>query len=436
MSWPIVEIKTFLNERKDRFKPDVANSMGLKRIEKIDFSGNIHISDSKPTKTNMIRIKKGDLVISGINAEKGAVSIYDGDEDLLATIHYSSYHYDETKINVEYLRLFLRSSLFTKLLVEQTGGGIKTEIKPKKLLPLKISLPDLKIQIGIAAKFAKISEDLEALKCTNIENGNLVEELRQTILQLAVQGKLVEQNPDDETAEVLLENIQVEKERLVKEGKIKKSRPLSLIEENEIPYNIPNEWKWVRLGTSMIKITDGTHHSPTNIPTGDFKYISAKNIKNEGINLSNITFVTSEVHNEIYSRCNPEFGDILYIKDGATTGIVTINNLEEPFSMLSSVALLKLPSQIDNRYLLYLLRSPYFYSMMREDMTGVAITRVTLTKINNAIIPLPPLEEQKRIVAKVDQLMALCDQLDEKIRQTQSDSNILMEAAVNDILEV
>jgi len=115
--------------------------------------------------------------------------------------------------------------------------------------------------------------------------------------------------------------------------------------------------------------------------------------------LSNATYISRQHHEEIYSRCNSEFGDVLYIKDGATTGVVTINNLKEPFSMLSSVALLKCPTQLFNEYLLFCLKSPYFYESMRKGMTGVAITRVTIKKLNEAVICVPPLAEQHRIVA-------------------------------------
>jgi len=188
------------------------------------------------------------------------------------------------------------------------------------------------------------------------------------------------------------------------------------------------------LGNALLKVTDGTHHSPPIYETGDFKYVTAKNLKNQGIDLTNITYVSSAVHNEIYSRCNPEPGDILYIKDGATTGIAAINDITEPFSMLSSVALLKMPSAIYNRYLIYVLRSPYFYSLMRDDMSGVAITRVTLTKLNKALIPLAPYKEQRRIVARVDQLMSLCDELEARLLRSQADSEKLMEAVVGRML--
>jgi type I restriction enzyme S subunit len=242
-----------------------------------------------------------------------------------------------------------------------------------------------------------------------------VAELRKAILQLAVMGRLVPQNSDDPPASELLKEIKAEKQRLVKAGKIKKSKPLPPIKPEEEAFELPQGWEWVRLGDTLLKITDGTHHSPPNDGTGDFLYISAKNIKDDGVIIQNATYVTKEIHDKIFSRCDPEYGNILYIKDGATTGIVTINNLTKPFSMLSSVALLKQPRQIVNRYLLFTLRSPYFYEKMRTGMTGVAITRVTLKKLQDAIIPLPPLPEQHRIVAKIDQLMALCDTLEQQI---------------------
>jgi len=257
-----------------------------------------------------------------------------------------------------------------------------------------------------------------------------IDQLKQTILQLAVMGILVPQEPSDEPASVLLAQIAKEKARMVKEGKIKKQKPLPEISEDEKPFELPEGWEWARLGKALKKITDGKHHSPPNSEQGEYLYISAKNIKPEGLLLSNVTYVTKEIHKEIYSRCDPEYGDILYIKDGATTGIVTINNLNEPFSMLSSVALLKVPEGILNTYLLLSLTSSYFYELMRAGMTGVAITRVTLTKMNDAIIPLPPLAEQHRIVTKVDELMTLCGTLKARLNDAQTTQIQLADAIV------
>jgi len=257
-----------------------------------------------------------------------------------------------------------------------------------------------------------------------------IDQLKQTILQLAVMGKLVPQDPNDEPASMLLEKIAKEKARLIKEGKIKKQKKLPEISADEKSFELPDGWMWVRLGEALKKITDGTHHSPPNGDQGDYLYISAKNIKPEGILLSNATYVDKEVHKEIYSRCDPEYGDILYIKDGATTGISTINSIKEPFSMLSSVALLKVPEGILNTFLVQLLTSPYFYEKMRAGMTGVAITRVTLKKLNFAIIAIPPTAEQYRIVAKLHKLMALCNTLKARLSNAQTTQTQLADTIV------
>ena len=94
-------------------------------------------------------------------------------------------------------------------------------------------------------------------------------------------------------------------------------------------------WEVKKLGEVCEKITDGTHNSPINTERGDFMYITAKNIKKDGIILNNITYVSADVHKSIYERCNPQYGDVLYIKDGITTGIATINTLREEFSLLT-----------------------------------------------------------------------------------------------------
>ena len=235
------------------------------------------------------------------------------------------------------------------------------------------------------------------------------QELKSSILQLAIQGKLVEQRPEEGTGEELYRQIQAEKKRLIQEGKIKKEKPLPEIAEDEVPFEIPESWKWVQIRDIAIKITDGTHHSPANYEQGKYRYVTAKNIKNQGVTLTNITYVSEDVHNEIFARCNPEHGDVLLIKDGATTGVVTVNNLIEPFSMLSSVALLKMPSLMSAWYLVYVLRSDLLYKAVRAQMKGTGITRITLKQIELMTIPLPPLAEQKRIVAKIEELLPYLD---------------------------
>ncbi|MDW0647080.1 restriction endonuclease subunit S, partial [Mannheimia haemolytica] len=196
----------------------------------------------------------------------------------------------------------------------------------------------------------------------------------------------------------------------------------------EPPFEIPESWVWVRLGDICLKITDGTHHSPPNIDKGDFLYITAKNIKKDGLDLSKISYVTKEIHNEIFSRCNPEKGDILYIKDGATTGVSIINTLNEPFSMLSSVALIKTSQEIDNEYLNYVMNSHYFYNISIGSMSGTGIPRITLihAAIQGKLTEQDPNDELascliERIKAEKNRLIA-----EKKLKKPKSVSEIVM----------
>ena len=286
------------------------------------------------------------------------------------------------------------------------------------IIKVLIPLPPLAEQKRIVAKIEELLPLVDRYEqaWTKLEDFNrrFPEDMKKSILQQAIQGKLVEQRPEEGTAQELYAQIQAEKQRLIKEGKIKKEKPLPEITEEEKPFEIPEGWMWVRLGDVVSKITDGTHHSPPNSEDGEYKYITAKNIKDSGIDLKNITYVSKAIHDEIYSRCNPDKGDVLLIKDGATTGVVTVNNIEEPFSMLSSVALLKLTHGIFAWYLVYVLRSNLFYKNIRSQMKGTGITRITLKQIVPLAIPLPPFDEQKRIVERLEELLAVCERLKQK----------------------
>ena len=243
--------------------------------------------------------------------------------------------------------------------------------------------------------------------------------LRQKILDLAIHGKLVPQDPNDEPASVLLERIRAEKEKLIKEGKIKapkksKSAGDTSHYPKDVPWELPEGWEWCKITDVVDKLTDGTHNSPKSYPSGVYMYVTAKNIKRAGLDLSNITYVDKDVHREIYARCNPEKGDILYIKDGATCGISTINNLNVEFSLLSSVALIKPNKNILNTYLNLFLQSEFCYRNVRDSMKGVGITRIILKQMELWDIPLPPFAEQKRIVAAAEQLLQITDVVEDE----------------------
>jgi type I restriction enzyme S subunit len=172
----------------------------------------------------------------------------------------------------------------------------------------------------------------------------------------------------------------------------------------------PRRWIQARLDEVCPLITDGTHHSPPNSEIGEYMYVTAKNIKPWGLDIRDITFVDAEHHREIYARCSVKSGDVLYIKDGVTAGLAAVNRLETPFSMLSSVALLRPNTEVlDAEFLKHWLNSPETFSVMTGGMTGSAIRRIILKQIRAAQLSLPPLNEQRRIAAKLDTTLAAVD---------------------------
>ncbi len=183
-------------------------------------------------------------------------------------------------------------------------------------------------------------------------------------------------------------------------------------------------------------ITDGTHHSPPNDEKGKYKYITAKNIRIWGLDTSNITYVSEEIHKEIIARCNPKKGDVLYIKDGATTGIAIVNPLEEEFSMLSSVALIRpYKDVLSSEFLCYTLNSPSIYNQARNQMDGAAITRVTLVKIKGFVVSIPPIIEQQRIVTRLDSLKSKVNCLEENFTKISQECDALKQALLRQIFE-
>ena len=183
----------------------------------------------------------------------------------------------------------------------------------------------------------------------------------------------------------------------------------------DVPFEIPENWMWVRLpDICRSPITDGTHNSPPNSGEGSYFYITAKNIKDSGINLTNVSYVSKEIHDSIISRCRPEKGDVLLTKDG-TIGNATVNNLDTTFSLLSSVALIKTHPKVSPWFTVFCLRSSYLQKLMKNDAKGTALKRVILTQINDFAIPLPPSTEQTRIVSKIKELYSTLDQMEQNL---------------------
>lgn len=280
----------------------------------------------------------------------------------------------------------------------------------------------------------------------------LLEKFRQSVLSSAFRGDLTAdwrvQNPDIEPAEKLLERIRKERRKHWEEDELakmkakgqtpkddtwkKKYKEPEPVDTIDLP-ELPEGWCWESLERICSKITDGTHHSPANGPEGDYMYLTSKNVRQWKLDLEHITFIDEKIHNEIYARCDVKRDDILYVKDGANTGLAALNTIDEPFSLLSSVGVFRAEGGIVPSYLMYFLNSPIAREMMLSQIAGIAITRLTLIKLKKTVVPIPSEEEQQVISNIVGKSISKADSLEENISRQLSlaselDQSILSKA--------
>ena len=329
----------------------------------------------------------------------------------------------------EYLFYFLMSQKVS--FVKRGEGGAQPNISKEKIIATLMPLPPLAEQYRIVAKIKGVLPFVEqygeACSAANSLNAAFPDLLKKSILQEAVQGKLVPQDSSDEPASILLERIRAEKQRLIAKGKIKKDKHESVIFrrdnshyekldgierciDDEIPFEIPETWCFCRLGTILYKLTDGTHSRPKYVEAG-VPFISVKDVSSGMLDFSNCKFITEIEHKELYKRCNPEYGDILLTKVG-TTGIPIIVNTTDEFSLFVSVALLKFnQKRMNNEYLLHLINSPLVQKQAEENTRGVGNKNWVMRDISNTLIVIPPLKEQYRIVEKLKNTFNICNNL-------------------------
>ena len=438
--WKKVRIGDFLTERTGRYKPDEPTISKYQRLDKIDFSGTIHISN-KPTKTDMILVQPGDLVISGINVAKGAVSVYQGTEPVCATIHYSSYTFDSSKVDLDYFKYFVKSPAFIAALQKQVKGGIKTEIKPKHLLPLEISISDLQTQQEIVKKISLQLQKTEQLSLEIESQKNYIKQLRQNILQDAIEGKLTadwrKQNPvqkgnPDYDAEALFEQIQEER------NSAKKHKGLSLITEKEKPFEIPDGWKWVRLG-EIIKEPPRNGYSPKAV---DFE-TSIKTLKLGAVTYgvfdpNEYKYINEEIPKDAY--CWLQNGDFLIERSNSIeyVGICAIYTGKDNEFMYPDL-LMRFRTQdiLSKQYIHTALISPFNRSYFMSKAKGA---QKTMPKINqecvvNTMIPLPPLAEQKEIVKQVEKHLQTVSDLENQISEHEQLAKQLLQSILKDAFE-
>jgi type I restriction enzyme, S subunit len=245
--------------------------------------------------------------------------------------------------------------------------------------------------------------------------------LRQTILQLAVRGRLVPQDSANEHANILLDKVASQKTHLVKTKAIRKPKAIDALGEDDLPFALPFGWEWSRLNDLVYALSDGPHFSPKYVAeaTG-VPFLSARNVTIKGYQPVDMKYVSRSDHEEFCRRIRPEPGDVLYTK-GGTTGVAMVNDLEFEFSVWVHVAVLKVAKEyLDPHYVALALNSPHCYEQSQHYTHGTGNRDLGLTRMIKITVPIPPREEQERIVMKVKRLMGYCDELEDRLAKVYS----------------
>ena len=311
-------------------------------------------------------------------------------------------------------------------------GSAQPKMTQDNMNSILVALPPYKEQQLISQQLDIIWASIDKIEFEKENVLKLVDNAKSKILDLAIRGKLVSQDSNNEPASVLLERIRAEKEELIKHGKIKRDKKESVIFkgddnsyyervgdiisniDDEIPFEVPQNWEWSRLQTICYPITDGTHKTPTYSDSG-YIFLSAKNITTGKINWNDIMYIPKSLHDELYSRVSPKMNDILLAKNG-TTGVAAIVDRECEFDIYVTLALLRvINNNISSQYLLKIIASNTIQDYFKSSLKGIGVPNLHLEHIRTTLIPIPPINEQNKIVEKIYQYYSLLDSIVQNI---------------------
>lgn len=351
--------------------------------------------------------KPGDIMVTAVGTLGKTYIVKEGDKFYYkdASVICFENHFGMCS---EYLAMMMDTPLMKQQIKSNSDGTTVATLTMVRMNEYLFPLPPLEEQHRIVTKieellpfvdrYAKAYEKLEKF------NAKFPEDMKKSILQYAIQGKLVEQRPDEGTAEELYQQIQEEKRQLIKEKKIKKEKPLAEITEDEIPFDIPESWKWVRMG-EIGSTNIGLTYKPTDKADEGTIVLRSSNIQNGQMDYTDIVKVSCEIP----ERATIAKGDLLICARNGSRKLVGKVALVDQDGLAFGAFMAKFCSPI-NDYILYFLQS----SVFRNQLDGIkteTINQITQDVLRNQIMPLPPLEEQHRIVAKIEELLPYCDQL-------------------------
>lgn len=387
-------------------------------------------------------VKKGQFILSKIDARNGAFGIIPDDlEGAIITNDFLTYDVNEKELNIELFRLLTSQPTFDDICNKaSTGTTNRKRLSEREFLAQEITVPPIEEQDSFINHFKKIQALQENTKIELAIQSDLIVKLRSSILSDAVSGRLVPQDPTDEPASMLLEQIKAEKERLIKEYKLKRDKPISLISAEEIPYELPDGWVWCRLGDIITNMDSGWSPACLEQPSDDDTWGVLKTTA-----VQDLCYLAHENKTlPITLQARPQYevqkGDILITRAGPKNrvGICCLVNKTPPKLMISDkIIRFHLYPKIYPAFIELSLNCGASNEFIETKKSGMAESQVNISQGNLKLtpVPLPPLAEQHRIVAKVEKLMNTCAGLEAEVAKSRAETDRLMQTILKEAFE-
>lgn len=374
----------------------------------------------------------------------GSIGLLEEDTVGLISPAYVVFKPKPRSIIPQLLLKFLKSAEGLRQIKMYARGTVRQALRFEDLCKIEIAIPDFEEQIEFFKRISETETESNFLSSELTHQLNLVKQLRQAFLREAMQGKLVPQDPNDEPASVLLGKISDKRKSWIlsskKEGykeantiesKLKKLDKISLIPPN-IP--LPRNWIWIPIIKTVQLIVD-CHNKTAPYVSSGIPLVRTSNIKEGKIDLINTKFVTEKTYKFWSKRCFPQSGDILFTRE-APVGEGAIIPPGIKLCMGQRMMLIRTYDDlVKSKYLLHLITSPEFLERISKERKGAMVGHLRVGDVENFHIPLPPLSEQHRIVSKLDELMQYCDQLEESIKESQQQNEMLLQQVLREALE-
>ena len=320
-----------------------------------------------------------------------------------------------------YMKYFMESQLYWDQLKEGTTATAQPNCNGQTLSKMLIPLPPLAEQKRIVACVDELMKRIDEMEKTEKDITALYAafpgDMKASLLQAAIQGKLTEQLASDGDAETLYAESQKEKQRLIKEGKIKKEKPLPEITNDDIPFDIPENWKWVHI-PDVTYFQEGPGILAVDFRSTGIPLIRISGMQGKIVTLNGCNYLDPTMVKEKWNHFRLEKGDIVISTSASMDKISEVTEEAEGAIPYTGQIRFKMYDGFDKRFFVYFIQSPFYTHQIEAQAAGAAIKHYGPSHLRKMLIPLPPLAEQKRIVEKLDQLLPLCDSMKEAIDAT------------------